>query len=300
MPRRKKESYAKRRVFAIFIIVALLASYGAYFFISMNSAYIPPSPSSFSYEDWMWFVPAGASQFRFLNITDLLQFDGLFVNETILSISSPSIIVNVTELSFGIEMVAPSSGVISVLGISQEARERIAAILSQSNATTMTINNVTLYKTSASNNDSSSAWMGIFKNALLYSEVGSSQANDTVVIETILDVIGASSNNFFSNDDYKVGYLIINSQKCYVFSYYAEATNSYKILSDMRGAYGVSEIIKHEVYFLANSSDLSSTYSAIKEDLLYDATSILKGEDFVVGIFSYSYSLSTLRAILSS
>ncbi|HRR53876.1 MAG TPA: hypothetical protein P5290_00855 [Candidatus Methanomethylicus sp.] len=293
MPPRKKESYTKRKIFAIFIIVALLASYGTYFFISLNSAYTPPSPTSFVYEDWMWFLPAGTLQFRFLNITDLLQFEGLFINETILSIDSPSITVNLTELSFGIDMVAPSSGLVAILGISQEAQDRVASILSQSNATTLTINNVTLYKTSASKGSSmSSAWMGIFNDSLIYSE------GDSVAIAAIQDVLGAAGNNFFGNDDYKVGYLIINSQRCYVISYYLEEANSYKVLSDMRGAYGTSAITKHEVYFITNSSDLSSTYSKIKEDLLFGAVSVARGDDFVVATFSYP--ISELRSVLSN
>ncbi len=293
MPPRKKESYTKRKIFAIFIIAALLASYGTYFFVSLNSTYIQPSPASFVYEDWMWFVPAGTSQFRFMNITDLLQFEGLFINEALLSIESPTITINVSELSFGIDIIAPSSGMVAVLGVSQEAKDRVISILSQSNTTSVTINNVTLYRTSPSTGSSMScAWMGIFNNSLIYSE------GDSVALAAIHDVLFAPANNFFSNDDYKVGYIIINSQPCYVFSYYLEEANSYKVVSDMSGAYGVSSITKHEVFFITNSSDLSSTYSKIKEDLLFDAVSVSKGDDFVVATFSYP--ISDLRSVLSN
>lgn len=291
MPTNKKGSSNRMKIFGLVIIAALVISYGGILLSPTNK--IPtPNPANFKESPWMEFIPEDASEFRFLNVTSLYSFSGIITNNTLLSIYQPEISINITDLNYNVDIITSSGGLVSVLGMSSSLIDSVGRTLALSNLSSLDYNGVPLFQVFLGNSTSlTEAWVSIHNGALLYC------LGNTIAINSLKSVIDSIASNFFTDDAYKIGYLIAsNGEDCYAFSYYSEGTNVFEITWDMRAAYGFTEITKRDVFFFASSDSASSKFSKVVNELIPKAASAYLGDSFILSV--QKYSSQDIRTVL--
>ncbi|RWX74065.1 MAG: hypothetical protein ACO0C9_01335 [Candidatus Methanosuratincola verstraetei] len=293
-PRRKKKDQPsnKAKVIGILIIAALVVSTIGIFLTGGPKTTPLPSPQNFKSQDWMSYIPADAYEFRFLNITKLSAFPDL-LSSTVLSISDPAIQVNLSEITFGVDLIYSNYAGVSILGIGASARERVFGALQSSNITPSYSHGIPVYKIPASNGSATSdAWLCIYNNSLLYSE------GDTAAYQAIDSIIG-NSQLLFDNDSYKTGYLLATGgSDAFVVSYYRASSNQFNISWVMSAAFGTTSIVKHDVFSFPSRELASAQYSAVVKNVIGNASAVYLSGPYMLAVDTYP--LSDIRYVLMS
>ncbi|MBC7127673.1 MAG: hypothetical protein ABC585_01210 [Candidatus Methanosuratincola petrocarbonis] len=293
-PRRKKkdQSTNKAKIIGILIIAALVVSTVGIFLTGGPKTTPLPSPQNFKAEAWMSYIPADAYEFRFLNITRLSAFPDL-LSTTVLSISDPEIQVNISEITFGIDVVSFNYTGVSILGIGEAVRERVSGALQGSNITPSYSHGVPVYRIPASNGSAlSDAWLCVYNNSLLYSE------GDAAAYQAIDAIIGASQL-LFDNDSYKTGYLLATGgSDSFVVSYYKADSNQFNISWVMSAAFGTTSIVKHDVFSFPSRELASAQYSGVVKNVIGNASAVYLSGPYMLAVDTYP--LSDIRYVLMS
>ncbi|MDH7556263.1 MAG: hypothetical protein ACQXXL_07945 [Candidatus Methanosuratincola sp.] len=293
--RRKKKDQPsnKAKIVGILIIAALVVSTLGILLAGSGPKTTPlPSPQNFKPQVWMGYIPADAYEFRFLNITKLSIFPDL-LSETVLSISDPEIQVNISEITFGIDLIASNYTGVSILGVGDEVRGRVSGALQGSNITPSYSLGVPVYRIPASNGSTASgAWLCVYNNSLLYSE------GDSAAFQAIASIIGASQL-LFDNDSYKTGYLLATGgSDSFVVSYYRADINQFNISWVMSAAFGSTSIVKHDVFSFPTRDLASAQYSAVVKNVIGNASAVYLSGPYMLAVDTYP--LSDIRLVLMS
>ncbi|MEM4656890.1 MAG: hypothetical protein QXX77_00540 [Candidatus Methanosuratincola sp.] len=293
-PRRKKkeQSSNKAKIIGILIIAALVVSTVGIFLTGGPKTTPLPSPQNFKAYPWMGYVPADVYEFRFLNITKLSAFPDL-LSTTVISISDPEIQVNITEITFGIDLIAFNYTGVSILGIGESVRDRVSEALQGSNITPSYSHGVPVYRIPASNGSTAAgAWLCVYNSSLLYSE------GDAAAYQAIDSIIG-TNQLLFDNDSYKTGYLLATGgADSFVVSYYRADSNQFNISWIMSAAFGTTSIVKHDVFSFPSREIASAQYSTVVKNVIGNASAVYLSGSYMLAVDTYP--LSDIRLVLMS
>ena len=292
VPKKKENASIKKKIAAIFILVALLASYVTYFFSSQNNSITTPSPEAFKHVEWMNYVPSNISGFQYMNTTALKSFNNLFSSESLISLSEPLLNISIQDIEFLIEIGVTNTALVEVLKTNATFFSQINGILVASNISSISYNNITIYKVHSGQNASTGFfWVAPVNGTLIYCE-------DTVFGPfAIRNIIDANNDPFFNDDAYKIGYLLVApSQNYYSFFCINEEANDLKINWDMRCVYGDTSITRKEAFFFSSKEDLNAKYQTVI-DQLTSKTGIIQTTDRFL-IVTNTYTLAEIRDAL--
>lgn len=293
-PRHKKkdQSSNKAKIIGILIIAALVVSTVGIFLTGGPKTTPLPSLQNFKAQAWMDLIPADAFEFRFLNVTKLSAFPDL-LSSTVLSIPDPAIQVNISEITFGIDLIVFNYTGVSILGIREDVRDRIAEALQSSNITPSYVRDVPVYRIPASNGSTfPNAWLCMYNNSLLYSE-GDSDAYYAIVsiIET--------NHVLFDDDSYKTGYLLATGgADSFVVSYYKADSNQFDISWVMSAAFGTTSIVKHDVFSFPSRELAGAQYSSVVKNVIGNASTVYLSGSYMLAV--NTYPLTDIRLVLMS
>ena len=297
MPDKKKKSSNKTpsnrmKVLMLLLIGILIISYVAVFIVPQSNYVTPPSPSSFKPEPWMLSIPAGVDGFRFLNMTQLVNYPNLFPDPVLLSIAELGLNISVSDTIYGLDMQTKNNTVVSIIAMNKTESDRIATALEGSNLTTVLSNNVTLYRLNIGPiTHQGMAWICVHNEAVILSE------GDDLALEVIESVIDAPSNPFFSNDTFKVGYLTTSlGEGQFAFSYTESGENTLNVSWEMRSATNSSGIALRYLLYFPISGDVGVEYPDVVKSVLANAGSVHVSDNVIFGDFSYLSS--DIRAVL--
>jgi hypothetical protein len=296
VPDKKKDSSrtpSKRmRVIMLLLIGILVVSYLAVFIVPQSNYIAPISPSSFNPEPWMSLIPADVEGFRFLNLTQLSKYPNLFSDPILLSIAEIQLNISVYDALYGLDMQMKNNTVISIIDMNKTESEKVTTALEGVNLTTATYDNVTLYRLQiAPITLQGGAWVCVYNQAVILSE------GDINALEAIESVIDAPSNPFFSNDTFKVGYLMSSlGEGQFDFSYLKSGDNTLNVSWEMRSATNSSGITVRYLLYFPVSNDVSLKYQDTVNSVLSKAKAVRKSDNAIIGDFSYSSS--DIRAVL--
>ncbi len=290
--KKKDQSSIKARAIGILIIAALVVSTVGIFLTSGPRTTPLPSPQNFKKYPWMDYVPSDVYEFRFLNTTKLSIFPDL-LSTTVISVSDPTIQIYISELTFGLDVIALNYTGVSVLGVVEAARNRVSEALQGSNITPLYSHGVPVYRIPASNGSvASHAWLCVHNDTLIYSE------GDEVAYQAIDSIIG-SSKPLFDDDSYKTGYLLATSgADSFVVSYYRAYSNQFNISWIMSAAFGTNSIVKHDVFSFPSRDLASAQYSNVVKSVIGNASAVYLSGTYMLAVDTYP--LSDIRLVLMS
>ena len=292
-PKRRKPRFTKRSIASLALIVIFLSS-TVYVLWNERGKIVTPSPSSFSHESWMSFVAPGALWFRFLNIPELAGFSGLFLSETLLSVADANLEVNVSDAVYGLEVEASDGSAISVIGVNASTAYNINRTLSSSNLPSIVYGNVAIFQVEPYVSSTAQvAYVTVYSGAVVYCE-----GNETA-LQALKTVIDSSSNDFFSSDEFKIGYMLARrGDPLLAFSYIEFVENDQKIRWAMVSASGTSDITKWEVFNFASEADVASQYQNVVQNYFY-GKGVYTSRNFILGKRVYtSPTITDVRAII--
>lgn len=292
MPQKKRQGPSRKlQIAIIFISVILVFSYVIVIFSPYINAPQLPSPSTFTPEEWMSFVPPQTAWFRYLNISTLQGFPILFSSTVLLSIQDPAMNISISDVIYGVDLQTNNGTGVNIIAMNSSSLAKYSSILASGNLTSSVYDNVTLYRLAQDPlNTSVGAWICVSPKAVILSGGGASALG---ALESVLD---ASSNAFFTNDSFKVGYQLTTGGKDYlIFTYYEAGNNSYNVDWEMRSAFNGSTIAVKNIFHFPTIDALNSNYTNLKT-LLTTAKDTYTVDKFAV--FDFSYSQGDIRYVI--
>ncbi len=276
MPSKKKnQSSWKLKAFVIVIIFILTASYALSFLNFGSGAALPPA-SSFVAEDWMNFLPEGASYSRFLNYTDLEDLTDMFPDTVALYLWDIGYNLSVFDVNYELYMTINETDVLA-LNLNSSMASFIEISYYLSNQSVLPFNGIPVFLI----NDSRSngvAWIAVYNNTVLYSE-----GNATAWIG-ISKVISAKYAPLFNNDDYKIGHLLASKQQHYFAMYFFyDADPSLQIDWAMIGLSNAVSPVQRQVFHFESSAIASSQYNAVASKYFSNPSSALLVGSYIYG-----------------
>ncbi len=292
-PKRRKPRFTKRSIATLALIV-MFASYAVYVLWNERGRIVTPSPSSFSHESWMSFVPPGTLWFRLLNVPELNSFSGLFLSDTLLSVADANLNITVSDAVYGLEVETSDYSAISVIAVNATTLYNINRALSSSNLTSTVYGGVAIFQVEPYvSSTAKHAYIMVYNGAVVYCE-----GNETA-LQAIEAVVDASGNDLFSSDEYKVGYMLARrSDPLLAFSYIEFVENDQKIRWAMVSASGASDITRWEVYNFDSEADVASQKDAVVNNYLA-GREVYTSSNFILGKRVYEDpSITDVRTII--
>jgi hypothetical protein len=253
-----------------------------------------PSPSSFSHEAWMSFVAPGALWFRLMNVPELNGFSGLFLSDILLSVADANLNITVSDAVYGLEVETSDHSAISVIAVNATTLYNVNRMLSNSSLTSTVYGGVTIFHVDPYVSPSAQfAYVMVYNGAVVYCE-----GNETA-LQAVEAVVDASGNDLFSNDQYKVGYMLARrSDPLLAFSYIEFVENDQKIKWAMVSASGASDITRWEVYNFDSEADVASHYDEVVQNYL-TGKEVYTSSNFILGKRVYeSPTITDVRTII--
>ncbi len=292
-PKKRKPRFTKRTIASLALIVIFVSS-TVYVLWNERGKMVTPSPSSFSHESWMSFVAPGALWFRFLNIPELAGFSGLFLSETLLSVTDANLEVNVSDAVYGLEVEASDGSAISVIGVNASTAYNVNRTLFGSNLPSTVYGSATMFQVEPYVSSTAQvAYVTVYSGAVVYCE-----GNETT-LQALEAAIDASSNDFFGSDEYKIGYLLTRrGDPLLAFSYIEFVENDQEIRWAMVSASGTSDITRWETFNFASEADVASHRDEVIQYYLTGREVFTSG-NFMLGkrVFE-SPTITDVRAII--
>jgi len=292
-PKRRKQRFTKRSIATLAFIVVFL-SYAGYVLWNERGTVATPSPSSFNHEAWMSFVAPGAVWFRLMNVPELTGFSGLFLSDILLSVADVNLNITVSDAVYGLEVEASDYSAISVIAVNATTLYNLNRILSSSNLTSTVYGGITIFHVDPYVSSSNRfAYVMVYNGAVVYCE-----GNETA-LQAIEAVVDAQGNDFFSSDQYKVGYLLARrGDPLLAFSYIEFVENDQKIRWAMVFASGTSEITRWEIFNFASEADVASQKDAVVQNYLA-GREVYTSSNFILGKRVYeSPDVTNIRTII--
>jgi len=292
-PKRRKPRFTKRSIVTI-AIIAVFLSYAAYVLWTERGTIATPSPSSFSHEAWMSFVAPGALWFRLMNVPELNGFSGLFLSNILLSVADANLNITVSDAVYGLEVETSDYSAISVIAVNATTLYNVNRMLSNSNLTSTVYNGVTIFRINPYVSTSAKfAYVMVYNGAVVYCE-----GNETV-LQDVEAIVDASGNDFFSSDQYKVGYMLARrGDPLLAFSYIGFVENDQKIKWAMISASGASDITRWEIFNFASEADVASQKDAVIQNYLA-GREVYTSSNFILGKRVYeSPDVTDIRTII--
>ncbi len=292
VPAKKDAPSAKTKIFMILVLVILVASVGGVLLNRQDNRIVAPPASDFSAKGWMSLVPADVTGFRFLNLTEIANYPGVFGSTSLLNITEVGVELSITDASFGLDMATRNGSLINVIGLTDASAQNVSAALQAGNLTTSAYDGVMMYRlSSAPVAGGGGAWICVYNSVLILCE------GEDIALEGIKSVIDAAESPFFSSDALKVGYLLsVNGREVLAFTYYEAGGDPYNVDWEMRGVSNSSGLAVRDVLYFPSSSDLESNKKEIMQSLYARAGAVYLSENFMIGAFLYPYS--EIRAVL--
>jgi hypothetical protein len=296
MPQKKRQGPSRKLQIAVIFIAAIFVfSYAIVIFTSYLSAPVLPSTSTFVAEEWMSFVPPQTSSFQYLNISALQDFPSLFSSPVLVSIPEPAMNISISDVTYNVKLQMSDGTNVTIMAMNSSSLANYSSILASNLNSSVYDNvtyydNVTLYQLPQDPfNTSIGAWICVSPNAVILS------GGDTD-LGTLESVLNASSNAFFTNAEFNIGYQITTGNKAYLAFIYSEAgSNSYNIDWEMYGVANGSTIAVTNIFHFPTTDDLKSNYNNLKT-YFTTASSTYSVGNFTV--FEFSYPQSDLGELL--
>ncbi|MGA2572766.1 MAG: hypothetical protein ABSF36_01000 [Candidatus Methanomethylicaceae archaeon] len=289
MPQKKRQGPSRKlQIGIIFIAFILVFSYVIVIFSPYLNTRQLPSPSTFTSEEWMSFVPSQTYLFRYLNISVLQDFPLLFQSSVLFSIQDPAMNISISDVTYDVDLETSNGTGVSIMAMNSSSLSNYSFILAGGNLNSSVYDNVTLYRLAQDPfNGSAGAWICVSPKAVILS------SGDAPALSALKSVLDTSSNAFFTNDEFKVGYQLTTGGKDYLLFTYSEAgNNSYNVDWEMRSAFNGSTIGVTYIFHFPTTAVLNGNYANLKT-LLTTATSTYSIDKF--GVFDFSYSQGDIR-----
>ncbi|MBC7120608.1 MAG: hypothetical protein H5T33_03390 [Candidatus Methanosuratus sp.] len=297
--KKKNQSSNKAKIIGILIIAALIVSTVGMFLTGGGGLKTMPLPSAqnFVAHAWMSYVPDDVYHFKYWNMTKLSAFPDLFLSDAVLSIPDPEITVEVSELTFVIDITDDPNNVFfaSILGVEEPVRDRVSEALQGSNITPSSYSyGVPIYEIPPSNGSTAShAWLCIHNCSLLYGE------GEMTAYGALVEWIIGSDQYLFDDDSCKIGYLLATGgAESFAVSYYKVEDNQFNISWIMSAAVGTTSIAKRDVFSFPSSELAHSQYSSVVENLIGSQPKVYLSGPYIIS--EEAYPLSDIRLALMS
>lgn len=280
----------------LLLIVLVLSSVLVIFNYWVPQNQLPqPSPSAFAPTEWMNFLPAEITGFRFYNMSTLARIGGLFQNPVILNLTALAMNITIYDVRYSLDIQDSNGSVINVMGINQTYAEAVSSVLANSSHERHEYHGTTIYVVpKVGQNETAPYWVCIDRGAII---VSSGLDPDYAALKSVVD---ATATTFFSNDTLKIGYLMTSRTKDnFVFTYYtAGVNNTYDIDWLMGGASNSTQLDVRVSYHFQTPQDLNNNYGNFTKTFLSDARAVYTSVNFIIG--DYAYAQSNIGQVLMS
>lgn len=202
--------------------------------------------------------------------------------------------INVSDAAYGLEVEASDGSTISVMSVNASTIYNINRTLSSSSLPSTVYSEVVIYQLEPFVSSSAqSAYIMVYGGAVVYCE-----GNETA-LQAIEAVIDASGNDFFSGDEYKVGYMLTRrGDPLLALSYIEFVENDQKIKWAMVSASGSSDITRWEIFNFASEADVASHKEDVVQNYLTGREVYTSG-NFILGKRFYeSPTITDIRTII--
>jgi hypothetical protein len=282
LPAKKKGPSNAMKALIVLMLSILILSI-AYVLIPKTNIIPSPSPSSFREQVWMETIPSGAEYFRFINVSALINVQGLFVSDDLLSLSDIGRNISISDVEYLVRIYPKNNTLSLFIALNHSFQNEIQAEFDENGIDYSSYKNYRIYNITSPLLSGNFSWLCFADEGLIYSDGGDQG------LFSIMSVLDSSSYPFFNNDQLKISYLLASKNDKYFFFEFLTGENQLNIEWKMKSAYNSTLIQVNEDYHFVNQTVLETNIAQL-EDLLPENNGIFLSENNVIVYYSWPQS----------